>query len=127
MIISKPFSLSLLLISSLAFGRVQLHTLIESKNFKELNNHTIDVTFQCDAHEPVEIYNQDNVKVVVELLTEEETSAAVNFTIYSMHNSEDYEVVSSPVLSINYTDPAKISMGSSNGGELSVIIEAQKA
>ena len=111
MISSKVLALSLLLVSPFALARVQLHTQAELKNSKQYGNHSTDITFQIDAHESLEVYNHGNVKVVAELLAEEEANATACFTIYGKNAAGEFEKISAPVIVPNYTDPAMISFG----------------
>ncbi len=126
MISSKVLALSLLLVSPFALARVQLHTQAELKNSKQCSNHSTDITFQIDAHESLEVYNHGNVKVVAELLAEEEANATACFSIYAKNSAGEYEKISAPVIVTNYTEPAMISLGSSDGEIFTMTVSAQK-
>ena len=124
--ISKVFPLSLLFVSFLAFARVQFHTQAELKNSTRYGNHSADVAFQLDMHVSLEVYNKDNVYVVAELLREEETTATVCFTIYAKNTAGEYEIVGNPVLVPDYTAPASLSTGSTDGEIFTVTVSAQQ-
>ncbi|GMU19636.1 MAG: hypothetical protein AMXMBFR12_08280 [Candidatus Babeliales bacterium] len=126
MISSKVLALSLLLVSPFALARIQLHTQAELKSSKHYGNHSADITFQIDAHESLEVYNHGNVKVVAELLAEEETNATACFSIYAKNAAGEYEKISAPVIVPNYTEPAMISMGSTDGEIFTMTVKAQK-
>jgi hypothetical protein len=126
MISPKFFALSVLLVCPFALARVQFHTQAELKNAAKQFNHSIDIVFQLDAHESLEVYNRDNLKVVAELLAEEEVTATVSFTISAKNAVGEYEKISAPVLVPNYTDSATISMGSSDGELFTMRVKAQK-
>ena len=126
MITSKVLALILLLVSPLALARVQLHTQAELKNSKHYGHHSTDITFQIDAHESLEVYNHDNVKVVAELLAEEETTATACFTIYGKNAAGEFKKISAPVIVPNYTQPATISMESTDGEIFTMTVKAQK-
>lgn len=124
MAISKILSLSLLLISSLAFARVEFHT--EFKDAKRYPNSTRNVAFQIDSGEFLEIYNLDDVRIVAELLVEEEATATVQFTIYGKNDAGEYAKVVSPVLAVNYAEPAVFSVASSEGENFTMTVQADK-
>jgi len=126
MITSKVLALSLLLVCPLALARVQLHTQAELKNSKQYGNQSADVTFQIDAQESLEIYNHGNVKVEAELLAEKEDYAVASFAIYAKNTAGEYEKISTPVLTAHYTEPAILSMGSTDGEIFTLTVEAQK-
>jgi len=126
MIFSKVLALSLLLVSPLALARVQLHTQAEFKNSKQYGNHSTDITFEIDAKECLEVYNHENVKVLAELLAEEEATATACFSIYAKNAVGEYEKISTPVIVPNYTEPAMISMGSTDGEIFTLTVKAQK-
>lgn len=126
MISPKFFAISLLLACPFALARVQLRTQAELKNNSKQSNHNVDITFQIDAHESLEVYNHDNLKVVAELLAEEEATATVCFTVYAKNATGEYEKISAPVLVPNYTEPATIAVGSSDGEIFTMHVEAQR-
>ena len=126
MITSKVLALSLLFVSPLALARVQLHTQAELKNSKQYGNHSADITFQIDAHESLEVYNHGDVKLVAELLAEGEATATACFTIYGKNAAGDYEKISAPVIVPNYTQPAMLSLGSTDGEIFTMTVQAQK-
>lgn len=108
---SKILALSLLLISPLASACIQLRTQAEIKNSPQYGNRTMDVTFQIKPQQSLEIYNTDDVKIVAELLTAQETRCVVSFAIYAKNSAGEYEKLSNPVLVPNYTHTARISLG----------------
>lgn len=126
MIFSKVLVLSLLLVSPLALARVQLHAQAELKNSKHYGNHSANITFQIDAHESLEVYNHGDVKVVAELLAEEEADATACFTIYGKNAAGEFEKISAPVIVPSYTEPAIISLGSTDGEIFTMTVKAQK-
>lgn len=126
MISPKVLALSLLLVSPLALARVQLRTQAELKNSKQYGNHSTDIIFQIDAHEFLEVYNQGNIKIVAELLAEEEANATACFNIYAKNAAGEYEKISAPVIVPNYTEPAMISMGSTDGEIFTMTVNAQR-
>ncbi|CAN5215583.1 hypothetical protein BH09DEP1_BH09DEP1_5290 [soil metagenome] len=126
MITSKVIALSLLLVSPLALARVQMYAKAELKNSPAYGNHRADIVFQIDAKESLEVYNHDNIRVVAELLAEEETTATICFIFYAKNEAGEWEQISAPVLVPNYTSPATLSMGSTNGDIFTIVVEAQK-
>lgn len=126
LITSKVFVFSLLLVSPLALARVQLHTQANLKNSQRYGSHSADATFQIDAHKSLEVYNHENIKVIAELLAEEESCATACFTIYGKNAAGEFEKISAPIVVPNYTDPAMISMGSSDGETFTLTVKAQK-
>ncbi|MGB8467394.1 MAG: hypothetical protein WCE21_00155 [Candidatus Babeliales bacterium] len=126
MITTKALALSMLLVSSLTLARVQLHTQAQHQNSERYGNRSIDITFQIDKHQPLEIYNHDKIKIVAELLAEEEARATVSFTFYGKNNADEYEILLAPVIVPNYIDPAKVSLSSSDGELFTMTVQAQK-
>lgn len=124
--LSKVFALSLLLVSPIALARVQMHTQAELKNSPTYGNHKCDIVFNIDANESLEVYNHGNVRVVAELLAEKEDTAVICFTISAKNAAGDWEQITSPVLVPNYTDPAMIGMGSTEGDTFTLTVEAKK-
>jgi hypothetical protein len=126
MITSKILPLVLLLVSPLALARVQLHTQAELKNSKDYCNHSMDITFEIDAHESLEAYNQGDLKIVAELLAEDEATATTRFSVYGKNASGEYNIISAPVIVASYAKPAMISLGSVDGESFTMEVQAQK-
>jgi hypothetical protein len=132
MIIYRVLALSLLLASSMALARVQLHTLVEVKNSKEYGNHNADITFQIDLDESLQVDDDGNVKLMAELQAERESNAGVKFTLYVKNMAGEYEKIFAPFIVPNYTEPAMVSIGShkkgnqSQGESFTITVEAQK-
>lgn len=124
MITSKVLSLSLLLISSLAFARVEFHA--EFKDAKRYPNSSRNVAFQIDSGESLEVYNLDDVRIVAELLVQEEAAATVQFTIYGKNDVGEYDKISAPVLVVNYAEPAVFSVASSEDENFTLTVQADK-
>jgi|GEM_PF-1919699 hypothetical protein len=124
--LSKVFALSLLLVCSLAHARIQFHVQAELKNSLRYGYHRADVTFEVDVHEVLEIYNRDNVRVTAELLAERETVAVICFAIYAKNDAGKFEMIAAPVIAPNYTEPATISLGSSDSEIFTLSVQAQK-
>lgn len=126
MLTSKVFALSLLLVSPLALARVQMHTQAELNNSPRYGNHKTDIVFSIDTNESLEIYNHDNVRVVAELLSEEESSCTIGFNISVQNADGQWEQIASPAVRSDYEQPSTVRMGSSEGDDFSIIVSAQK-
>ncbi len=137
MISSKVLAFGLLFSSPFAFATVQLDTSLVAKvqvdpneeftDSKRYSDHTIDTIIQLDTNESQEIYNHDDVKIVAQLLAEEENTATVGFTIYTKNKSGEFQKFAEPVLVATYTEPAGLGMGATSGESIRITIKAQKA
>lgn len=126
MIPSKVLALSLLLVSSLALARVQMHTKAELKNSPRYGNRTTDIVFQIDTNKSLEVCNHDNIRVVAELLEENETTATIHFTIYAKNEAGAWEKISAPSVVASYTEPAMIRIESNDGLDFTLVVKAQR-
>lgn len=123
--LSKVFTLSLLLISSAALARVQMHTRAELKNDPIFGNRICDVVFNINVN-ALEIYNHDNIRVIAELLAEKEDNCIVSFTIFAKNDVDQWEQIKNPVLIPNYTETALLRMASSQGDSFTLEVDARK-
>jgi len=121
MLTSKVFALSLLFVSVLASAKVQFDLRAAVKNSVLYGNRDITVKFQIDEHETLEVYHDNTLKIVAELLSERDDAATICFTIYD-HDT----TIIAPVLIPNYVSPATLSLGSSKGESFTLVVNAQK-
>lgn len=124
--ISRIFALSLLLVSSAALARVQLRTQAELKDSVQFGNRNADITFELNKCEPLEIYNHENIKVIAELLAEDDANATACFSIFAKDETGEFIKVSAPVVNPNYTEPAVVTLASTDGGIFTVNVTAQR-
>lgn len=124
--LSNVFALSLLLVSPLALARVQMHTQAELTNSPRYGHHKADIVFNIDTNESLEVYNHENIRVTAGLLAEKENNCTIQFAIYAKNEAGEFELISSPVLVPNYTQPAELGIGSTNGDSFSLIVSAKK-
>lgn len=127
MMTSKVLVLSLLLVSPLALARVQMHTCAEHKNSAAYGDRSVELTFQIDANETLEVYNKNDVCIVTELLAESEESATARFAISVKNAAGEMERIAEPVVVMNYAETATIGMSTSTDEVFTLMVTAQKA
>jgi hypothetical protein len=88
---------------------------MELKNPARYGNRSITTVIQLNEKESVEVYNQDDVRIVAELLAEKETTATACYTIYTKNEDGTYERLA-PVLVPSYTKEATLSLGTKIDG-----------
>ena len=111
MITSKILSLSLLLVSQIALARVQLTTTIEINYPSNQYNHTISNDVQLDSNESVIIYDGSDVRVQSEVISEQENTVLVRYTLYAKNDQGTYDLVASPELHALYGQAATVKFG----------------
>jgi hypothetical protein len=122
MIKSSFFALALLLVSSCALARIAVHTQVELVNCSVYGTHSADMDFQIEVNESLDVYHDDNLRIVAQLLAQDEDRAVIAFAVHAKNKAGEFDIIAEPVIVPDYTNPATVSIGSSDGENFAMTV-----
>ncbi len=106
---SKLVALGLLIACQPVVARVQLTSNIEV-NWQDITQ-SICTEIQLDANESAVIYNSNDMRVEMKMLSEQEELAVIEYSLFHANAAGDFELVSAPTLCVALGDTGTVAMG----------------